>query len=141
MSERGHQKGINWDRQPLGKKTDAEIAEQLGVAPSTVREARQRRGIPKAPYHGRCGIDWGKQPLGIDTDAAIARRLGVPMDTVRTARRRRGIIHAQTVVGTKAVRREAVKLRRKKWTHNDIGYVFGVSGVTVMRWLRKEGVR
>jgi DNA-binding CsgD family transcriptional regulator len=37
---------IRWDRVRLGKVTDSEIAEALGCHPSTVRDARLKRGIP-----------------------------------------------------------------------------------------------
>jgi len=40
--------GINWDKQPLGIKTDTELAKKLNVSPQTVRGARVRRGIPSA---------------------------------------------------------------------------------------------
>ena len=40
--------GINWDRQPLGLRTDTALAEKLNVSPQTVRGARVRRGIPSA---------------------------------------------------------------------------------------------
>jgi hypothetical protein len=38
-------KGIQWDRQPLGKVPDTTLAERLGVFESAVRGARIRRGI------------------------------------------------------------------------------------------------
>jgi transposase-like protein len=38
-------KGIDWDAQPLGKMSDAQIARDLGVHHTTVQLARKRRGI------------------------------------------------------------------------------------------------
>ncbi len=43
-------KGIVWDDQPLGNRSDAEISKLLGVNKSTVSKARARRGIPR--YYG-----------------------------------------------------------------------------------------
>lgn len=37
--------GTNWDRQPLGKVSDAELARKLGLCRNTVRAARMCRGI------------------------------------------------------------------------------------------------
>ncbi len=40
------QKGIQWDKQPLGTMTDAAMAQQLGVCHTVAYEARVCRGIP-----------------------------------------------------------------------------------------------
>jgi len=83
---------INWDEQPLGNVNDSELARQLGVTPGSVRQARIRRGIPRATAPGRASaVDWDAVPLGERTDAAIARELGVSRSCVSGARKRRGI--------------------------------------------------
>lgn len=38
-------RGIDWDKQPLGKVPDRALARRLGVAKSVVFKARERRGI------------------------------------------------------------------------------------------------
>jgi len=132
---------IDWDKQPLGKVIDTELACRLGVSPSAVGDARRARGIAAIGNTAKLGIDWDKQPLGIRTDREIADRLGVHLGVVWKVRTSRGIpLAPDRLVGTPEVRAEAVGLRRKGWTYRDIGEVYGVSETTVMRWLRKEGV-
>ncbi len=80
---------INWDLHPLGKVSDGEIARKLGVTPSSVQKARQRRGIAANPNLER--YDWAEQPLGKITDSELARRLGIVRSTVQRAREKRGI--------------------------------------------------
>lgn len=41
-------KGIDWDAQPLGKISDAELSKKLGVSRHTVYQSRKGRGIPAA---------------------------------------------------------------------------------------------
>lgn len=36
---------IDWDAQPLGKVSDTQLAHELGVHPTAVRHARERRGL------------------------------------------------------------------------------------------------
>jgi transposase-like protein len=38
-------RGIDWDEQPLGKIPDVQLARSLGVHPTTVQNARKRRGL------------------------------------------------------------------------------------------------
>ena len=40
-------KGINWNKQPLGKEPDMVLARKLDVAPQTVAGARRAREIPR----------------------------------------------------------------------------------------------
>src|SRR3990167_4450763 len=87
-------KGIDWDAQPLGQVSDAEVARRLGVYPPVVGGARRRRGIPA--YRGPTdrsprGIDWDAQPLGKMTDGDLAARLGVHPSTPTNQRKKRGI--------------------------------------------------
>ena len=83
---------IDWDSQPLGDVTDAELAEELGVAVQSVFRARKKRGIPATrERRNRLDIDWDAQPLGKESDVVIANRLGVDPTTVSKARKKKGI--------------------------------------------------
>lgn len=87
-------KKIDWDKQPLGVKTDASIARKLGVRAPVVRRARIARDIPLPKASQRLahkGIDWSKQPLGEVGDLELSKTLGVTQASVYSARRTRGI--------------------------------------------------
>lgn len=98
-------KGIDWDSQPLGKFSDAEIAKRVGVAKKTVTGARRRRGIPgfippsqplkpKLPKPSVEEIQrefWDSQPLGKMSDVDLAKLTGYCKATVTNQRTRRGI--------------------------------------------------
>ena len=87
-------KGIDWDKQPLGEKSDAEIARELGVNNGCVTAARRFRRIPAftgTNPNDPKGIDWDKQPLGLVSDAVLARKCGVNQSVVYKARKRRNI--------------------------------------------------
>jgi hypothetical protein len=87
-------KGIDWDREPLGLVTDRELAEKHGVNRETVSDVRRRRGIPafctkiRKPRWRNQEIDWAKLPLGQLPDAEVGRRHGVPREVVYYNRRR-----------------------------------------------------
>jgi hypothetical protein len=80
----GEKVGIDWDKVPLGKVSDAEIAKALGVNRSTVTGARRTRDISRAKVDG--SINWDEQPLGKMTDGKLAKKLGVSPNAVRRAR-------------------------------------------------------
>lgn len=80
----GESAGIDWDKAPLGKVSDSELADILGVSRSTVTNARLLRGISSVKS-GQC-IDWSKQPLGKMTDGKLAKILCVSPNAVRRAR-------------------------------------------------------
>jgi len=85
---------IDWDKQPLGKESDRQIAIKLGINAGTVRTARIKRGIAvakKSVKYKKKGINWDKQPIGEVSDQELADKLGVKSNTVYAARRRRGI--------------------------------------------------
>lgn len=86
-------RAINWDAEPLGRESDAEIARRLACSQSSVAMARARRCIPAAgrPEPPTAGIDWDAQPLGQVRDAALARALGIPVHYVAAAREARGL--------------------------------------------------
>jgi hypothetical protein len=80
---------INWDNQPLGKKTDSAIAKRLRCSHQSVARARQKRGIPA--YTARIQIDWDKVKFGTKPDTMIAEELGVTSRAVQKQRAKRGI--------------------------------------------------
>lgn len=85
---------INWDKQPLGKKTDKAIADKLGCSIQAVCKARNDRAIPSFREQGGTrdqGIPWGKLPLGEVPNWLIARWVGVSRQTVYGAIRLRGL--------------------------------------------------
>lgn len=77
-------KGIDWDKQPLGKAVDAEIAQRLGVAENAVRQQRMKRKIPS--YQSQWRADRHKKyleaGLGKLSDTEVAGKLGVCRSTV-----------------------------------------------------------
>jgi len=89
--------GIDWSRQPLGKKPDCELAWTLGVSEPRVAAARRARNIET--YRARTcrtksrsvRYDWNDIPLGKMSDHAVSREFRIPVSTVSHARRRRGI--------------------------------------------------
>jgi len=88
----GHRAGIDWDKQPLGKVPDCDLAKDLGVDAASVKSARNVRGIPR--YYKKLGkvVDWDSEPqLGKVPDVELANELGVHRRTVANARERRGI--------------------------------------------------
>lgn len=57
--------GVDWDQQPLGRVSDAEIARTLGVNKSVVRRARGRRGISACDSPDRAEIDTNPTADGV----------------------------------------------------------------------------
>lgn len=53
---------MDWDAQPLGRTTDADLAHKLGMSPKTVCSQRLARGIPV--FRPPSEIDWDTEPLG-----------------------------------------------------------------------------
>jgi DNA-binding CsgD family transcriptional regulator len=85
---------VDWDLQPLGIKSDTEIAKVLDVSKATVWRERKRRGIVGVGFsYGKklSGIDWESFPLGEVSDAEIARSEGISSSSVARERVRRGI--------------------------------------------------
>ena len=107
---------IDWGKVPLGKKSDCEIAEDLGILVSTVQRARYNRKIPAFKGEKRAHrteppaytlaqlreelgdppvidnhVNWLKVPLGCTTDKTLSRWLGVQRERVSNIRRRYGI--------------------------------------------------
>lgn len=83
-------KKIDWDMDDLGKRSDKEIAESLGVTSVTVSRKRDEMGIPL--FCGRkSGIDWNEVEFGKYPDKELANRLGVTPVAIRRQRVNRGI--------------------------------------------------
>ena len=101
IAEREGCRDIDWSAQPWGLMGDGEIARDLRVSTTTVRNARLRLGHAPCTPPGQkpVDIDWDAQPLGRVSDREIARRVGCSAPTVRRERRRRGIAAAAPVGG------------------------------------------
>ena len=127
---------IDWDAQPLGKLSDPELAKKLGVTPSAVCRARQRRGI-SAKF---VSIDWDAQPLGKLSDPELAKKLGVTPPAVRKARLRRGI--------PSFIFRRAAARSDSDWAEQPLGKItdselarrLGITRGTVRRAREKRGI-
>lgn len=76
---------VDWDKQPLGKVRDVVIAASVEVDPSTVREQRKLRNIPRA------APDWSTIPFGCKSDAAIAKEHKSSASVVAIERKKLGI--------------------------------------------------
>lgn len=120
--------GIDWNNEPLGIEPDWEIAQLLGVAPSTVRRERRRRGLSPDQF-------WDAQPLGIETDYAIAKRLGVSIAAVFQARKSRGIPPAIS----RTQRRAAIPFLGKM-PDTTLAKEMGLSVTTIRKHRRKAGI-
>jgi len=90
MSKRrpGESAGIDWDKQPLGEVSDAEVAAGLSCNRSTVQRQRAKRGIPAK---GRFCRNLEHIPLGEVPDSKIAEMLGISLGGVSRLRSTRGI--------------------------------------------------
>jgi hypothetical protein len=78
---------IDWDSVGFGERTDADIAEELGVSKSVVTRIRTEKKLASVRRYKGDHIEWD----GVDfhkSDAQIARDLEIHVDTVRKARRR-----------------------------------------------------
>lgn len=85
---------INWDRQPLGKVPDSELATLLECSKQAVHQARKTRGIPafsEDKFHRCTEIDWDTIPLGKISDYQLANIYGVAPKTIKRAREARGL--------------------------------------------------
>lgn len=94
ITKKYYNKGINWDKQPLGQVKDTELARRLGVAHSCVRIERYARGIPSNPEYikyAHKNIDWDSKPLGEFPDIILAKILNVHNSLVARQRKKRGI--------------------------------------------------
>jgi hypothetical protein len=97
----------DWDKQPLGKMFDVDIALKLGVTESAVTQARNRRGIPRyrgkytriAPYKepimskGKFDSLYGKFSL-----EEIAKQYGISRSTISRLKKRYGISRSRTEI-------------------------------------------
>lgn len=146
-------KKINWDRQPLGKKSDREIAKKLGVTPLIVKRHREERGIPVADRYANFkskNTNWDEQPLGQLHDSVIAERVGVSVEAVGRARRRRNI-PALGKSGTPKETRESPRkangrvdwdreTRLGKMPDGTLAEILGLSKAAVQKQRKKRGL-
>lgn len=90
-----HWNRIDWSKvEGLGKRSDQEIARELGVDPRHVARKRVELAGVVRPS-GTPARDWHAVGIGKRTDADIARELGVSRQTVEQARRRMGLMPVQ----------------------------------------------
>jgi hypothetical protein len=114
-----HNRVKNWTRgtvwtpqmlERLGKSSDREIAEELGLSNRTVGKKRQALGIAPA-------LVWGEEQvalLGVLPDKAVAEVLGTTMGRAAAARRYRGIRPAMEQKTQKVPKEEAKQVRTAK---------------------------
>ncbi len=81
---------VNWDKQPLGEVTDAEIGRRVGVSRERVRQVRSARGIAAVPRNTEL-INWRRVSLGKRPDQEISDELGICVSAVRSRRIDAGI--------------------------------------------------
>jgi RNA polymerase sigma factor (sigma-70 family) len=103
---------INWDDIPLGELPDDVLAEAFDLAYSTVRSARQARGIPKANRKNSY-IIWDDVPWGTASDGELAKRLGISSGMVGAYRRALGIPAFRGAHCAKGASREPIKWDRQ----------------------------
>jgi len=132
--DRGRTRDINWDAQPYGRVSDAEIARKLGVSTVSVLYHRNKRRIAPFDRWPRRAIKWERQPLGKVPDARIAKKLGVSAGIV-AARRRKLAIAAYS---TKRVDWDAQPLGKMK--DAELAKQLGVAHNTVARERLKRGI-
>lgn len=147
---------IDWDQVPLGKKSDCELAQELGVRVSKVQRHRSRRGIPAyqgprrkyqielpftaAQIQAELGdppvdgekINWQKTPLGCTSDQEIASWLGCSRERVSYMRRRFGLPRYNPVQWGKVPLGKYPDTIIAKWT--------GVSTAAVAARRRRDGI-
>lgn len=78
---------IDWDIQPLGEMSDAEIARQLDVSRERVRQMRAKRGIPR---YVEPDPEWISE-LGTRSDTEIAQEYDISRSVVGRYRNALGI--------------------------------------------------
>lgn len=89
-----HRRGVDWDKQGLGTVPDRVIAARVNLGVSTVRAARNSRGIPAYYGVGRPTtfvLDWASIEWAGRTDPEIAKEIGCSRTTVRRNRQRLGL--------------------------------------------------
>lgn len=132
---------IDWDKQPIGKVSDGEIAERLSVSSVTVRRARTDRGIP-AFRVGYREFNWAEHRdlLGTMSDRELAERIGVHTSTVRNKR---------LEVGQPAFGKNGGPKQKIDWdaqplgqvTDQEIGDRLGVTSSAVRYERKKRGIK
>lgn len=117
-------RGIDWNQQPLGERSDYEIAESLGVHRTTVREARLRRGIRRVRAYDRCAHtpdEWETDTLGRVPDAVLAGARGCTVAAIAQQRRVRNIPPARALLTA----RPAYEMLPHWVSYEDMDTLFG----------------
>jgi len=83
----------DWDKIPLGTRTDSELSREYKIPVGTIRAARTKRGIPRfeRPRLDHEFFNWEHIEFGTMSDADLAIKHGVKASSLGNARRRRGI--------------------------------------------------
>jgi superfamily II DNA or RNA helicase len=84
-------KGIDWDSQPLGQISDAQLAKRIGISRAVVSAQRQKRGIPAFVARPRPQVDWNNIDLAGRSTTQLAKDLGVSRWSVERARDSMGV--------------------------------------------------
>jgi len=142
---------IDWSKQPIGKISDADLAEKIGVSQRTVSRYRNRLGITsfrqssktKSEAESRAearAIDWDAQPLGEVPDRQLARKLGVGYAVVRGRRTERKIPICKTVrhMKRKGIDWDSQPLGKKG--DQEIADGLGCSSVSVCTARKRRGI-
>lgn len=135
---RRRSEAVEWDKQPLGKMSDAKLAKSLDLPAQFVIRARSARGIPA--WGPNAGIrvkgkiiDWDAIPLGKVSDAEAGRMAGCGKANAHDARTKRGI-PAFVPIDWSGVPFGTV-------TDSEIAASLGVTTHTVFMQRRKRGIR
>ncbi len=131
-------KPIDWDAQPLGEMTDAELGRRVGVTRERVRQIRDRKGV--APYAETKAkeIEEQLQNLGLVgtiADAKIANFADLPLHSVQAFRKRHRIEAAHS--------KRQIDWDNIQWegkSDGEISKLTGISQVIVGRRRREAGI-
>lgn len=130
--------GINWEliEPHLGKKYDSAIAKEFGISHTSVRDRREKLGIPA--FGKRRVINWDeiKPFMGVKSDADVADQFGVSSASVAYQRSKLGIKAFRVKI-------DWVKVRPflGKMSDVDVAEKFDISQDAVMRHRNKNGIK
>lgn len=112
--------------QQLGRVSDGELAEQMGIRKERVRAERIRRGVPRLSDQNP--LEGHLEELGQAPDSEIAARYGVTMHSVAKERQRHGIPSNRS---------------RNAWTKEEVALLgkFSDAAVAKMTGRNRAGVK
>lgn len=145
----------------LGRMSDTELAERLGISRATVHNKRKSLGIPtfkgagvKGPSHPRWGAGWSQDEialLGTMPDTQLAAMLGKDVSTVHGMRTKRGVAPfvpeklpkkpGPRPHGKVKWRRRKEIIRRMILRHGSIEKAVLATGIDIQRFVAKWGGR